>query len=379
LGLMTFSTPYDWSRVQQYRDAAAQFGDVLDFSVGSPVDDVPQSVRLALSAAANDGNAHGYPATIGTEALREAVRQWFLTVRGVDLSGIGAAVVPTVGSKEAVALMAALLHCGEGDVVVQPRVSYPTYEIGTQISGATVVKVDDVADVDSWVNVPGVRAIWVNSPSNPTGRVLTSEQLRGIVRAARSIGAVVLSDECYARMDWRGSADSESSPKTTPCILDDDVCGGNAESVLCLYSLSKQSNMAGYRTALIAGDERLVSAMTRYRKQIGLIIPGPVQAAMTAALGDGESVLDQIGRYRARLHSLTKALNAYGYDARMPEGGLYVWVRALGDDCWDDMHNLAALGIVPSPGEFYGDRHFLRFSVTASDESIAAAAERLSA
>lgn len=375
---MSFSTPYDWSRVQRYRDAAERFGMVLDFSVGSPVDEVPQSVRQALSAAANDGNAHGYPATIGTGVLREAIYQWFLTVRDVDFTRIGASAVPTVGSKEAVALMAPLLHCGEGDVVIQPRVSYPTYEIGTQMAGASVVKVDDVADVDSWVKLPGVKAIWVNSPSNPTGRVLTAKQLQGIVHAARSIGAVVLSDECYARMDWRGDGGSDASLRATPCILDDEVCDGSAQSLLCLYSLSKQSNMAGYRTALIAGDEGLVTAMTRYRKQIGLIVPGPVQAAMAAALGDDESVRKQAGRYRSRLRSLTGALHEYGYDARIPEGGLYIWVRALGDDCWQDMQDLAALGIVPSPGEFYGDPHFLRFSVTASDYSIAAAVERLS-
>ncbi len=168
----------------------------------------------------------------------------------------GADVVPTVGSKEGVALMASLLHFGEGDVVVQPKVSYPTYEIGTQLAGAQTLKVDDVADADSWKDVPGVKAVWVNSPCNPTGEVLSAERMAGIVRAARAIGAVVLSDECYALMQWEddvAEADADTLA-STPCALRADVCGGSAEGVLVLYSLSKQSNMAGYRTALIAGD-----------------------------------------------------------------------------------------------------------------------------
>ena len=141
--------------------------------------------------------------------------------------------------------MASLLHLGAGDVVVQPKVSYPTYEIGTQLAGAEVLKVDDVADVESWKDVPGVKAVWVNSPCNPTGAVLAAEQMAAIVAAARGIGAVVLSDECYALMQW-GNVDVEADADTlasTPCALRPDVCGGSAQGVLVLYSLSKQSNM----------------------------------------------------------------------------------------------------------------------------------------
>ena len=354
---------------------------MIDLSVGSPVDPVPDSVRKALAAAANDPNAYGYPATAGTADLRAAIAEWFSATRNVDLRAIHADVVPTVGSKEGVALMASLLHFGEDDVVVQPKVSYPTYEIGTQLAGAKVLKVDDVADVASWRNVPGVKAVWVNSPCNPTGEVYSAEQMAGIVAAAREIGAVVLSDECYALMRWRdavngaeGDADSLAS---TPCALRDDVCLGSAEGVLVLYSLSKQSNMAGYRAAFIAGDESLIASMSAYRKQIGQIIPGPVQAAMAAGLRDLESVKVQHARYRERLGVLVGALRAYGYCTDMPEGALYVWVRAKSGDCWTDMEQLAKIGIIASPGEFYGAPEYLRFSATASDGAIASAAERL--
>ncbi|EFA22809.1 succinyldiaminopimelate transaminase [Bifidobacterium gallicum] len=383
MGFEQFSSPYDWSRIAQYRRTAqAAAGGMIDLSVGSPVDPVPDSVRKALAAASADPNAHGYPLTIGTPQLREALHTWFRDCRDVpDLEAIGASVVPTVGSKEAVALMASLLGLGHGDVVVQPRVSYPTYEIGTQIAGATVLKVDDVADVDSWVHEPHVKAIWVNSPNNPTGRVLDAAALARIVDAARSIDAVVLSDECYALMDWsRASREAVAHDQpfvSSPCALRHDVCSDSARNVLVLYSLSKQSNMAGYRTAAIAGDAEIIKTMTQLRKQIGQIIPGPVQAAMAAGLGDVAAVRTQYERYRQRLGTLVQGLRAYGYAADMPQGALYVWVRAKSGDCWSDMAALAQIGIIASPGEFYGAPEYLRFSATAIDEQIEQASQRL--
>ncbi|KJY49973.1 succinyldiaminopimelate transaminase [Bifidobacterium kimbladii] len=372
MGFHSFESPYDWSRIDPYRRRAEQCpGGLVDLSVGSPVDPVPRSVREALAAAADDGQARGYPKTAGDGPLRQAVADWFRRCRGVDLDALGADLVPTVGSKEAVALMASLLHLGPGDRVVQPRVSYPTYAIGTQLAGAQVTTVDDPADTDSWVDLPGVRAIWINSPGNPNGRVIDRAGLAKIVRAARSIGATVLSDECYALLDWSGSA------QASPCILESQVCGGDASGILCLYSMSKQSNMAGYRAALVAGDAPLVKAMTAYRKQVGLIVPGPVQGAMRAALEDGEAVTAQRNVYARRLHALTEALGAYGYDAVMPQGGLYIWAQARSGDCWADMAELSRLGILASPGEFYGDGRYLRFSSTITDEQLDLALGRL--
>ena len=372
MGFHSFESPYDWSRIDPYRRRAEQCpGGLVDLSVGSPVDPVPRSVREALAAAADDGQARGYPKTAGDGPLRQAVADWFRRCRGVDLDALGADLVPTVGSKEAVALMASLLHLGPGDRVVQPRVSYPTYAIGTQLAGAQVTTVDDPADTDSWVDLPGVRAIWINSPGNPSGRVMDRAGLAKIVRAARSIGATVLSDECYALLDWSGSA------QASPCILESQVCGGDASGILCLYSMSKQSNMAGYRAALVAGDAQLVKAMTAYRKQVGLIVPGPVQGAMRAALEDGEAVKAQRDVYARRLHALTEALGAYGYDAVMPQGGLYIWAQARSGDCWADMAELSRLGILASPGEFYGDGRYLRFSSTITDEQLELALGRL--
>ncbi|WEV69032.1 succinyldiaminopimelate transaminase [Bifidobacterium sp. ESL0775] len=376
MGFYRFDSPYDWNRVAPYKETAKKApGGMVDLSVGSPVDPVPASVQRALAGSTDLPNAHGYPTVAGTGTLRKAVEEWFRVNRGVDFDAINADFVPTVGSKEAVALMASLLHFGPGDVIVQPEVSYPTYDIGTQLAGAKTYKAADIADVNSWRSIPGVKAIWVNSPCNPTGEVLLAAQLHDIVAAAREIGAVVLSDECYGLLTWTG--ENGVAPTPAPCMLQPDVCDGSAEGILVLYSLSKQSNMAGYRTALIAGDPELVRPMTVYRKQIGEIIPGPIQAAMAVALGDSEAVKTQRARYAKRLHQLVDGLCAYGYDAHMPQGALYVWVRAKSDDCWQDMADLARLGIIASPGEFYGAPAYLRFSATATDTSIAEVVSRL--
>ena len=374
MGFAEFATPYRWERIAPMKRTASAHPDgMIDLSVGSPVDPTPDAVRRALASASDAPNAHGYPVTVGTGVLRAAISGWFSRWHGFSLESIGAGFVPSVGSKEAVALMASLLGLGPGDVVVQPAVSYPTYEIGTQLAGASTLKVD-VTDVASWVSHPGVKLVWVNSPCNPTGEILPAETMRRIVEAARSIGAVVVSDECYALMDWRGDDDS-----VAPSVLSPSVSGGSLESVLCLYSLSKQSNMAGYRTAFIAGDPDIITPMIEQRKQIGLIIPGPVQAAMAAGLDDDQAVVVQKARYRRRLNALVEGLRAAGYDAAMPDGALYVWTRAKSGDCWKDMEWLAGLGIIASPGEFYGDPTSLRFSSTATDAAVDGAVARLHA
>ena len=378
MGFHPYSTPYDWSRLGAAKQLASAYPDgMIDLSIGSPVDAVPDSVRQALADTSNAANAYGYPLAKGTAALRQAVTDWFLAERGVDFAAIDADLVPTQGSKEAVSLMASLLGLGEGDVVVQPRISYPTYEIGSQLAGASTVKTD-VECVESWENVPNVKLVWVNSPSNPTGKILDVDQLHAIVAAARRIGAIVVSDECYALMTWNEDEDDQTIT-ASPCILDPKVNDGSAKGLLCLYSMSKQSNMAGYRTAAIAGDSQLIGPMIDARKQIGQIISGPSQAAMVAGLQDNEAVLKQHPRYQRRLRRLVQGLRSFGYDAEMPQGALYIWVRSKSGDCWQDIDDLARLGIVVAPGEFYGDAGFIRVSATATDEHVEAAVRRLGA
>ncbi|MGB4778997.1 succinyldiaminopimelate transaminase, partial [Microbacterium sp.] len=282
-----------------------------------------------------------------------------------------AEVLPTVGSKELVALLPLLLDLGPGDVVVHPRAAYPTYEVGAKLVGATPVAADDPAQ---WPE--GTRLVWLNTPGNPDGRVLGIDELRAAVESARALGAVIASDECYAELGWDGPW--ESAP--VPSILDPRVVGEDRGGVLSVYSLSKQSNLAGYRAAFLAGDAEVVARLVTARKHLGLMLPAPVQAAMTTALGDDEHVAQQRERYRARRAVLRPAVEAAGFRIDRSEGGLYLWATQ-GRDAWESMAGLADLGILAGPGHFYGP-HFpqhVRFSLTATDERIAEAAERLGA
>lgn len=370
MGLRVGDLPdFPWDTLAPHAARARAHPDgIVDLSVGTPVDPTPPVLADALAAAAD---APGYPATHGTPELRRAVTDWFARRRGVpDVDP--AAVLPTIGSKELVGLLPSLLGLGPGDVVVHPRVAYPTYDVGARLAGATALPADDVAD---WAHVPGVRLVWLNSPSNPTGGVLGVEALAAVVAAARRIGAVVASDECYALLPW-------AEPWTVdgvPSVLDPRVTGGAHEGLLALYSLSKQSNLAGYRAAFVAGDPALVAALLEARKHIGMMVPGPVQAVMRAALDDDAHVAAQHERYGRRRAALLGAFAEAGYQVDPSPAGLYLWVRAEGRDGWATVADLAGQGILVAPGSFYGEagaRH-VRVSLTATDDDVARAVSRL--
>ncbi|MFC8923605.1 succinyldiaminopimelate transaminase [Cellulosimicrobium sp. NPDC057127] len=363
---------YPWDTLGPYVERArAHPRGLVDLSIGTPVDPTPVVVREALARAAD---APGYPTTHGTPALREAVSAWFARRRGVpDLDP--AAVLPTIGSKELVGLLPSLLRLGPGDVVVHPRTAYPTYDVGARLAGATPLATDDV---EEWAGRPDVRLVWVNSPSNPTGRVLDAAHLARVVAAAREIGAVVASDECYAELAWTEPYASGG----VPSLLEPAVAGGSHDGLLVAYSLSKQSNLAGYRAAFVAGDARLVADLLATRKHLGMIVPAPVQAATVAALSDDAHVAAQRETYARRRDLLLGALGASGLVTDHSEAGLYLWARRAGGgatDCWETVSALADLGILVGPGAFYGDagaRH-VRVALTASDERVAEAAARL--
>jgi succinyldiaminopimelate transaminase len=359
---------YPWDAVAPYAARARQHPDgIVDLSIGSPVDPTPTVVRDALAAATD---AHSYPQTTGTPALREAIAAWYARRRGVP--GLTSAnVLPTIGSKELVALLPTLLDLGPGDIVVHPRAAYPTYEVGAVVAGATPFPSDDPAE---WPE--GTRLVWLNSPGNPDGRVWDAAALRRARERARELGAVLAGDECYAELGWEPPWDAEPIPS----VLDPRVTDGDLTGILSVYSLSKQSNLAGYRAAFLAGDPVLVERLLTARKHLGLMLPGPVQSAMAAALEDDAHVAAQKELYRARRALLKPALEAAGFRIDRSEAGLYLWATE-GRDAWETLGRLADLGILAGPGVFYGAGfpEHVRLSLTASDERVAAAAQRLTA
>jgi succinyldiaminopimelate transaminase len=356
---------WTWDRIAPLREKASSHPDgAVDLSIGTPVDPVPDVIRDAL---AGGSNAPGYPATWGTERLRSAAAGWL--ARGCGVSVSPRDVLPVIGTKEFIAWLPVMLGLGPGDVIVHPELAYPTYDIGARLAGATAVASDSLLALGP----SQVGLVWVNSPSNPTGRVLPVEHLRKVVSWARERGAVVASDECYLTLGW------EAAPVS---ILHPSVCGGSHDGLLAVHSLSKRSNLAGYRAGFVVGDPGLVASLLAVRKQAGMMVPGPVQAAMTAALEDDEHAEAQRERYKARRSALREAFEGAGWTIDHSEAGLYLWARHPDFDCWSAAEALAgSCGILVAPGSLYGPggaRH-VRVALTATDSRVAAAVSRLAA
>jgi succinyldiaminopimelate transaminase len=364
---------FPWDRLEPHkREAAGHPDGLIDLSVGSPVDPTPGVLREALGTASD---APGYPPTVGTRALREAVAAHYARDRGVP--GLPTAgVLPSIGSKEAVALLPSLLGLGPGDVVIHPEIAYPTYDVGARLAGASPVPADSPERVPTDV-AERVRLVWLNSPANPTGRVLGAAPLAAWVAWARERGAVVASDECYAAFAW----DEPWASAGVPSALDPRVAAGSLDGLIALGSLSKQSNAAGYRGAWLAGDPSLLGRIAETRKHMGLMTPAPVQAAMVAALEDPESVAAQRRVYARRRAVLLEAVTGAGYTVEESGAGLYLWFAAPGgQDGWETVADLASLGILVAPGAFYGEagRRFARMALTGTDAAVAEAAGRMS-
>jgi succinyldiaminopimelate transaminase len=350
-----------WDRLTEYAGRGRAHPDgIVDLSVGNPVDPTPAVVRSALVAAAD---APAYPVFVGLESTRRAALDWMAS-HGVVGLGLDQ-VLPVIGSKELVASLAMQLGLGPGDLVVYPELAYPEYEVGVAFAGARSLATDSVEEIGS--ERPAL--MWVNSPSNPTGRVLPPEHLRRVVEWCRERGTVLVSDECYLECAW------EAEPVS---VLHPSVCGGSAEGILVVHSLSKRSNLAGYRCAFVAGDLRLIRELLAVRQNLGLMMPAPQQIAMAAALADTAHAREQHGRYAARRTVLRRALESAGFRIDHSEASLYLWVTRE-EPCWTTVSWLADRGILVAPGDFYGPagaRH-VRFSLTATDERVAAAADRL--
>jgi succinyldiaminopimelate transaminase len=274
-------------------------------------------------------------------------------------------VLPVIGSKELIAWLPTLLGLGPADVVAVPELAYPTYDVGARLAGARVLRADSLTQLGP--QSPAL--VYLNSPSNPTGRVLGVDHLRKVVEWARDRGAIVASDECYLGLGW------DAQPLS---VLHPSVCGGDHTGLLAIHSLSKSSSLAGYRAGFVAGDGALVAELLAVRKHAGMMVPTPVQAAMVAALDDDAHERVQRERYERRRAALLPALRSAGFAVEFSDAGLYLWATR-DEPCQDSVRWLAGRGILVAPGEFYGPaggKH-VRVALTASDERIAAAVGRL--
>ena len=352
--------PWD-SLAAEARLARSHPGGIVDLSVGTPVDPVPSVIIDSLTSAAD---SPGYPATAGTPAVREAAAGWLARRHGVTVDP--GSVLPVIGTKEFIVWLPTLLGCGPGDVITHPALAYPSYDAGARLAQATAVPTDSLISLGP----QRVRLAWLNSPANPTGQVLSAEHLRKVVSWGRTQGAVVASDECYLELGW------DAAPVS---VLHPDACDGSHQGLLAVHSLSKRSNLAGYRAGFVTGDPDLLAELLEIRKHAGMMVPAPVQAAMAAALADDAHADAQRSVYRARRERLRPALELAGWMVEHSEAGLYLWASHPVLDGRESVRRLATAGILVAPGDLYGAggiRH-IRVALTATDERIDAAVARL--
>jgi len=347
---------FPWDALAPYGDIARLHPDgIIDLSQGTPVDPTPEFIQRVFREASNSPS---YPVTAGTPELRAAIKDWAINRLGAsgDFD-----VLPLIGSKELVAWLPTIL---ESQKVLIPKIAYPTYHVGALIAKAQSIEVD--IDANLW---PKADLAWLNSPSNPTGRTHSVEEIKACIQWARTNNSILVSDECYVEFDHTGTSYSVLSQSD-----------GNNKNILALHSLSKRSSMAGYRAAFMIGDPVLIARIRELRKHGGMMVPLPVQKAMAVALSDNEHVAEQRSRYNARRDVIRPALEAAGFRIEFSNSGLYVWCTRE-EDAWQSVEWLAHRGVLATPGSFYGlagARH-IRIAMTATDDQINSAAIRIRA
>ena len=358
--------PYPYERLDGLLEIAAELpGGAVDLSIGTPIDPAPPAVVEALSTS---GSERGYPPSAGSAALRRAIVDWIARRFGVTVDP--ASVAACVGTKEFVGTLPQWLklRSPERDTILYPSVAYPTYEMGAILAGCRPVAVPMTADgrldlaAISPMDADRALALWVNSPGNPTG---ACDDLGVVAEWGRRHRVPVFSDECYVEFTWDGPSQS---------ILQHGLDG-----VVAVHSLSKRSNLAGARLGFYAGDPALVDYLQQVRKHVGMMVPGPTQAAGVVALNDDAHVDAQRARYRRRLELTAAILGRWtGDEIPLPAGAFYLWFEV--DDGWAFAERLAREGgAICSPGEFYGSAsdNFVRIAVVQPDDRIELVARRL--
>jgi succinyldiaminopimelate transaminase len=358
---------YPYDRLNDAKAAAEALpGGAVDLSIGTPCDPPTKAV---LEALASSNTERGYPQSVGSPALRDAAAAWMQRRLGVAIDA--AQVAACIGTKEFVGTLPQWLALRDPsrDTVLYPALAYPTYAMGATLANCRAVAVPVNADftlrLEAIDEADAARALclWVNTPGNPAGQL---DDLGAAAAWGREHGVPVFSDECYVEFTW-------NRPKRT--ILDH-----GSDGVVAVHSLSKRSNLAGLRVGFYAGDGDLVRYLGEVRKHVGMMVPGPAQAAAVAALSDDAHVDEQAERYLARLRRTAHILKAVDLDAPLPQGGFYLWAEAPDGDAWGLTDRLAReAGCLVTPGDTFGPaggRH-VRVAVVQPDDRLELVAQRL--
>jgi N-succinyldiaminopimelate aminotransferase len=345
----------------------------INLSIGEPKHPTPALVKDAL-AASLDGLA-SYPATAGTPELRQAIAAWLAQRYEIPAPDPQSEVLPVNGSREALFAFAQTVidptvgGKGGGAKVVCPNPFYQIYEGAAILAGATPI----YGTPEDW---SGVQLVYACSPANPSGRVMPLEEWRELFALSDRHGFVIASDECYSEI----YIDAPPLGALEACRK----LKRGYQRVIAFSSLSKRSNAPGMRSGFVAGDASLIAKFLLYRTYHGSAMSLAVQRASVAAWSDEAHVRENRRLYAEKFRAVLPLVRA-PLEARMPDGGFYLWVRTPIDDAEFARRLHAQYNVLVLPGSYLArsvgganpGAHHVRIALVAPLEECLEAARRL--
>jgi aspartate/methionine/tyrosine aminotransferase len=363
---------YPFLRVAEARRAAQADGvEIVDLSLGQPTDPAPAAVREALAHAAAHVALCEYPATGGLMQLREAISAWISRRFSVDVDPTRE-VLPTLGAKEPIALLARLF-ARPGDAIAVASPSYPVPERSARAIGLPVA-MQVLGAQCGWLPAPDaipwgqVAIVWIVTPHNPTGAVAPLALLEELARRCRESGAILAVDETYSEFWFAGD------PPASGLQL------AERSGVVVFNSLSKRSGLAGLRCGFLAGDPEIVARIRRHRSDIGTTPPVIIQHAAIAAWSDEEHVRAARERYAQKREMLAAAARHAGLEHVGGPAGIFLWLSVPDGDDQAMFERLLERSLLVVPGSYLGPggNGHLRVALTPPREQITTAAQLLS-
>lgn len=349
---------------------------VLDLSLGSPDQPMPDPLIEAVAEAVMDRKAHGYPVMAGELALRESFAAFMHRRFGVTIDP-GTEVVPTAGAKEALANLIAT-YCEPGDVMLITDVAYPVYERAVAASGADLVRLP-VTSPDYWPDLSRIpddvarraKFLLLNFPNNPTGAVATREQWAQAIEFCRRQDIILISDIAYSELVHRG--------EPAPSVFE---VPGAKDVAVEIHSGSKNFSMAGLRLGMVCGRADVCKILNHYRTLVGYGVPTIVQRAGAFAFENAEALSSRLkAGYRLRFEAAVDGFDEGSVTVTPPAAGMYLWIPLLdGRSDWeitDQLLESEKIVITPGSGFGPGGAGHVRVSMVALPRVLEEACERI--
>lgn len=351
----------------------------INLSIGEPKHATPKLIQEALVE--NIAGLANYPTTIGVLALREAISQWISRRYGIPTLNPETAILPVTGSREALFAFAQVVIDGSksNPVVISPNPFYQIYEGAAFLAGATPYFLNTLpsehADQDHVMDIESVPAeilqrtqlIYVCSPGNPSGKVMTLAQWKTIFALSDRYGFVIAADECYSEIYF------EEGKAPLGALQAAHLLGRDYTNLVVFSSLSKRSNVPGMRSGFVAGDEKIIAQFALYRTYHGCAMSPAVQSASIAAWNDEAHVIENRRLYAEKFSTVTPMLNEV-WATKQPDAAFYLWVQTQQADTEVAVQLYRDLNITVLPGSFLArEAHgvnpgqgFIRMALVAS-------------